>query len=61
MAASAEDFAASLAARFEQACAVSREVTGAPQRTGWRRWLNRGLIAWVATVYLRVAGVTGRY
>ncbi len=54
-------FAASLAARFEQACAVSREVTGAPQRAGWRRWLNRGLIAWVATVYLRVAGVTGRY
>jgi cardiolipin synthase len=54
-------FAAALLARFEQACAVSREVTGAPQRTGWRRWLHRGLVAWMATVYLRVAGITSRY
>jgi cardiolipin synthase len=55
------DFAALLAERFEAAFEVSSEITGAPQRTGWRRWLHRGLVAWLATVYLRVAGITGRY
>ncbi len=55
------DFAAALAARFEQAFAVSLEVSGTPQRTGWRRWLHRGAVAWAANVYLRVAGITGRY
>jgi cardiolipin synthase len=54
-------FAAVLAERFEAVFALSREITGAPQRTGWRRWLHAGLVAWLATVYLRVAGITGRY
>lgn len=54
-------FAAALAARLEQALAASREVVGPPVRTGWRRWLHRGIVAWVANVYLRVAGITGRY
>jgi cardiolipin synthase len=54
-------FAASLAARFEAAIAVSAEVTGAPEHAGWRRWLHRGLVAWAANVYLRLAGITGRY
>jgi cardiolipin synthase len=55
------DFAALLAGRFETVFAVSSEITGAPQRTGWRRWLHSGVVAWIATVYLRVAGITGRY
>jgi len=55
------DFAQALAQRFDAVFAQSAEVTGAPQRTGWRRWLHRGLVAWLANIYLRVAGVTGRY
>ncbi len=55
------DFASALSARFETVFAVSTEITGAPQRSGWRRWLHSGLVAWMATVYLRVAGITGRY
>ena len=55
------DFAAVLAERFDSVFAVSTEITGAPQRSGWRRWLHSGLVAWLAMVYLRVAGITGRY
>ena len=55
------EFATALAARLQQAFELSTEVSGAPARTGWRRWLHRGLVAWVANVYLRVAGITGRY
>jgi cardiolipin synthase len=52
------DFARALGARFDAAFAVSREVTGPPRRAGW---LRRGLVAWCASVYLRLAGITGRY
>ena len=55
------DFARALTARMDEAFGLSVEVTGAPARTGWRRWLHRGLVAWIANVYLRVAGITGRY
>ncbi len=55
------DFAQALAERFDAAFAVSREVTGTPARRGWRGWAQRALVAWVAAVYLRVAGITGRY
>jgi cardiolipin synthase len=55
------DFAAALSARLQQAFALSAEVVGAPVGMGWRRWLRRGLVAWAANVYLRVAGITGRY
>ncbi len=54
-------FAAQLAERFEQAFAVSLEVSGKPARRGWRGWLHRWAVAWMANVYLRVAGITGRY
>lgn len=54
-------FAAQLAERFDEAVAVSHEIKAPPLREGWRRWLSRGLVAWVANVYLRVAGITGRY
>jgi cardiolipin synthase len=54
-------FARGLAGRFEQACAASYEVKAPPLREGWRRWLSRGVVAWCANAYLRVAGITGRY
>jgi cardiolipin synthase A/B len=55
-------FARSVAAEFESALAVShrvdmRELSGG----GLRGVLRRALVAWVAYVYLRVAGATGRY
>ena len=55
------DFSRALAERFDAAFAVSAEVTETPVRAGWRGWLQRALVAWVAAVYLRVAGITGRY
>jgi cardiolipin synthase len=55
------DFAQALATRFDAAFAVSAEVTGTPVKRGWRGWPQRVLVAWVAAVYLRVAGITGRY
>ena len=54
-------FTAALAQRFDEALVVSSEVLGPPVRRGWRGWLMRAGVAWVATVYLRVAGITGRY
>jgi cardiolipin synthase len=54
-------FAADLVDRLEQAFAVSQEVTAPPVRPGLRGWLMRGFVAWVANVYLRAAGITGRY
>jgi cardiolipin synthase A/B len=54
-------FNAALAAAFDQAIAVSREVTAAPPAHGWGAVLRRGFVAWVAHWYLRVAGITGRY
>jgi cardiolipin synthase len=54
-------FAQTLAARFDAAFAVSAEVTGKPVVAGWRGWLRRALVAWAANIYLRVAGITGRY
>jgi cardiolipin synthase len=55
------DFARELVAQLDQAFAASVEVKSAPLRTGWRRGLTHGFIAWCAGVYLRMAGVTGRY
>ena len=38
--------------------AVGLLVAAAPALTGW---LRRLLVAWAANLYLRVAGITGRY
>lgn len=54
-------FARALGGRLEAAFAVSSEVSGEPKRTGWRGWLQRAGVAWAANLYLRVAGITGRY
>ncbi|MDM4766016.1 cardiolipin synthase ClsB [Pelomonas sp. SE-A7] len=55
-------FTAALAAEFETAIGESRRV-GHPAEgeAGLRGMLRRGLVAWMAYVYLRVAGATGRY
>jgi cardiolipin synthase A/B len=55
------DFAAVLAQRFDAAFAISAEVQGPPVRSGFRGWLHRSLVAWGAYLYMRVAGITGRY
>ena len=54
-------FAGVLAARFESAFAASTEVTSPPQGAGWRARAQRALVASIAALYLRVAGITGRY
>lgn len=53
-------FAGDVAREFDAAVARSRRVEQ-PDRSGLRGMLRRGLVAWVAYVYLRVAGATGRY
>lgn len=54
-------FAEALSQRFEEAFAVSREVAGPAQGPGLRGWLRRVVIAWAANLYLKIAGITGRY
>lgn len=54
-------FSRELRAEFEQAIAVSREVTAPTVAHGWWPTLQRGFVAWAAYVYLRMAGITGRY
>jgi cardiolipin synthase A/B len=55
------DFARGLRERIDLAAAASWEVKAPTLNEGWRRWLSRGFIAWCAGLYLRVAGITGRY
>jgi cardiolipin synthase len=54
-------FSATLATAFEQAIAVSREVTVPAWAPGWTAALRRGFVAWVANWYLRLAGISSRY
>jgi cardiolipin synthase len=55
------DFACALAGRLDRAFAAATEITAPQPLPGWRMWVRRGFIAWAAALYLRVAGVTGRY
>jgi cardiolipin synthase len=54
-------FTHTLAAAFERALEVSREVTAPPVAAGWLAALRRGFVAWTAHWVLRVAGLSGRY
>jgi cardiolipin synthase A/B len=54
-------FAQLLRQRLDLAMLASHEVKAPPLRRGWRRWLSRGFVSWCANLYLRVAGITGRY
>ena len=55
------DFARTLRARFDAAFAVSTLVSGPPQRAGMQGWMRRIFVAGAANLYLRIAGITGRY
>ncbi|MEW6705595.1 MAG: cardiolipin synthase ClsB [Pseudomonadota bacterium] len=54
-------FSRELTSRFEQALAVSKEVTAAPLPRGWWATVRRAFVAWGAMVYLRMAGITRPY
>ena len=56
-----EPFAAELARAFELALTVSSQITVAPFQKGALAVLGRGLVAWGAHWYLRMAGLSGRY
>ncbi|MEO8297275.1 MAG: phospholipase D-like domain-containing protein, partial [Burkholderiales bacterium] len=55
-------FTETLAGEIGLALAESHQIgpQDLPLR-GWNGWLGRALVAWGAYVYLRLAGVTGRY
>jgi phosphatidylserine/phosphatidylglycerophosphate/cardiolipin synthase-like enzyme len=56
------DFNHALAAQFDEAVAASVEIDPTQaRRRSLQGALQRGFIAWVAHVYLRIAGTTGRY
>ncbi|MFY7940322.1 MAG: cardiolipin synthase ClsB, partial [Burkholderiaceae bacterium] len=51
-----------LSSRFEQALAVSKQVVKTTSGgRGLLPVLMRGLVAWAAHVYLRLAGASGKY
>ena len=54
-------FSATVAQALDRAIAASTEVHARSLQRGWRALLQRGVVAWVANVYLRLAGITGRY
>ena len=55
------EFARQLRGELDGAIAASSEIKAPPLREGWRRGLSRRFVAWCANLYLRVAGITGRY
>ena len=56
------DFNAELSVQFDEAISVSDEIDSTRRyRPGVIGALRRAVVAWVAYVYLRVAGATGRY
>lgn len=54
-------FATRLREEIDLALVDSTAVTSADLGDRRRQWLRRGFVAWCARIYLRVAGVTGRY
>jgi hypothetical protein len=57
-------FSAQLRAEFETALRGSQEMLPEqplPGWRGWRGWLRGALVAWLAQVYLRLAGGGERY
>jgi cardiolipin synthase len=55
------DFNRALKGRLDEAFAASREVTEPLRGSGWRGWLGRAAVGWAAALYLRIAGIGGRY
>jgi cardiolipin synthase len=54
-------FTRALAAAFDSAAAVSREVMAPPVGSGWVAAARRAFVAWTAYWVLRLAGLSGRY
>jgi len=54
-------FTSRLAAELDEAFAVSVEIDPKQSRRSVQGALRRGLIAWIAHVYLRIAGAAGKY
>ncbi len=54
-------FVDTLARELDRDFAAAVQITAPPAVAGWRRWLRRGFVAWVARTYLQLAGATGRY
>ena len=54
-------FARQLSARLEQAFALSQSISAQTVPRGARRWLSGGLVAGLARLYMRLAGVRVRY
>jgi cardiolipin synthase len=54
-------FSSELAAEFDRAFAVSQEIDPKQSRRSVQGAVRRGLVAWAAHVYLRIAGATGKY
>ena len=54
-------FVAGLKEKLDVAFSESHEITAPALRPGLRGWFSRGLVAWIANTYLRIAGITGRY
>ena len=54
-------FADTLAAQIDAAVQVSRPVLRPPTNAGLGAVLRRGLVAWTAYWFLRLAGITGKY
>ena len=54
-------FTSRLAAEFDRAFATSQEIDPKQSHRSVQGALRRGLVAWAAHVYLRIAGATGKY
>lgn len=54
-------FAADLGQRLQRSLAESREVVRPPDGSGWWAALRRAFVAWAASWFLRIAGISGRY
>jgi cardiolipin synthase A/B len=55
------DFASELEAEFDAAVSESMRIHTPPFRSGPAAAFGRGLVAWLASSYLRLAGFSGRY
>ena len=55
------EVAAELQVRLDAAFDASVQVTSPRLRPGLRGWVSRGLVAGMAHLYLRLAGIAGRY
>jgi cardiolipin synthase len=55
------EVAAELQARLDAAFGASAQVTSPRLRPGLRGWASRRLVAGMAHLYLRLAGIAGRY